>query len=58
VAQFEQASDILYDGATISNVSGQACNAISIGLGFDATEIAPPSVIAPGAPQPPDPCGD
>ena len=58
MAQFEQASDILYDGTMISNASGQVCTAISIGLGFEATEIAPPTVIAPGSPQSPDPCGD
>jgi hypothetical protein len=58
VTQFEQASDIVYDGATISNPAGQPCNAISIGLGFSATEIAYPTAIAPGSPQPPDVCGD
>jgi len=57
-AQYEQTSDIVYDGQAISNPAGQPCNAISIGLGFDATEIAPPSVIGPGKPAPPDLCGD
>ena len=56
--QIDQTSDIVYDGKTISNPQGQPCNAISIGLGFDAVEIAPPSVIAPGTPSPPDRCGD
>jgi len=56
--QIEQTSDIVYDGKTISNPAGQPCSAISIGLGFNAIEIAPPSVIAPGMPQPPDRCGD
>jgi hypothetical protein len=56
--QIQQTSDIVYDGATISNPPGQPCNAISIGLGFNATEIAAPSVIAPGTPQPPDRCTD
>ena len=57
-AQIEQTSDIVYDGKAISNPPGQLCNAISIGLGFNAIEIAAPSVIAPGMPQPPDRCGD
>jgi hypothetical protein len=56
--QIEQTSDIVYDGATISNSPGQACNAISIGLGFNATEVAAPSTIAPGMPPLPNPCGD
>ena len=58
MAQYEQASDIVYEGGWITNLSGQPCNAISIGLGFSATEIAPPSIIAGGSPQPPDLCGD
>jgi hypothetical protein len=42
--QIGQASDIvLGDGGTVSNPSGLPCNAISIGLGFDATEIAVPT---------------
>jgi hypothetical protein len=40
-----QASDIVLgsDGETVSNMAGRACNGISIGLGFDATEIALPA---------------
>jgi hypothetical protein len=56
--QIEQGADILLSGTTVQNVPGQTCNAISIGLGFDATEIAPPTIIAPPAPQTPNPCGD
>ncbi|MGH7294515.1 MAG: hypothetical protein ACRELB_06275, partial [Polyangiaceae bacterium] len=60
--QIEQASDIVYDPATgaVSNHAGVACNAISIGLGFDATEIAvsTPADVAGPTPPAPDPCGD
>jgi hypothetical protein len=56
--QIEQTSDIQLSGSIISNTPGAACNAISIGLGFNATEIAAPSVIAPPAPAMPNPCGD
>jgi len=43
--QLVQASDIVLgsDGETVSNMAGRACNGISIGLGFDATEIALPA---------------
>ena len=37
--QLDQASDILSNG---TNVAGQACDGISIGLGFEAKEIAYP----------------
>jgi hypothetical protein len=37
-----QSADILDDG---SNVSGTPCNGISVGIGFDADEIAPPEVV-------------
>jgi hypothetical protein len=40
--EIAQDSDILINGSTVSNVSGQTCNAISIGLGFNAAEIALP----------------
>jgi hypothetical protein len=56
--QIEQTSDILLNGSSVSNVPGMVCNAISVGMGFDSTEIAAPSVIAPPAPAMPDPCGD
>jgi hypothetical protein len=50
--QIQQTSDIQLatDGKTVTNSAGSPCNAISIGLGMDMTEIAPPSVIAPGSP--------
>lgn len=56
--QIEQTSDIEWNGSTVANDPGITCNAISIGLGFDATEIATPTVIAPGAPAAPSVCGD
>ena len=60
--QIEQASDIVLDPGTgaLSNHAGVACNAISIGLGFDATEIAPPTSanITGPTPTPPSPCPD
>jgi hypothetical protein len=60
--QILQASDIIIDpsSGTVSNTSGQNCNGISIGLGFEGTELAPPTaadVIGPQAPSP-DPCAD
>jgi hypothetical protein len=45
VEQIFQACDIVLDGDTVSNGPGRTCNAISIGLGFDAVEIAPPTQI-------------
>jgi hypothetical protein len=54
--QIEQTSDIVLNGTTVSNPAGTTCNAISIGLGFDSTEIAVPSVIAPGSPPAPSKC--
>jgi len=60
--QIEQAADIVLDPSTgaASNRAGVACNAISIGLGFDATEVAPPASadITGPTPTPPSPCGD
>ncbi|MEO7110420.1 MAG: hypothetical protein ABI183_08295 [Polyangiaceae bacterium] len=45
--QITAASDILADG---SNAAGQPCDGISIGLGFTADQIAPPTVaVAPGS---------
>jgi hypothetical protein len=35
------------DGKTVSNTAGTTCNAISIGLKFDADEIAQPSIAVP-----------
>jgi hypothetical protein len=58
--QIQQASDIISTGNTVSNTSGTACNAISIGLGFDGTEIAQPASADIEGPPPPakDPCAD
>jgi hypothetical protein len=41
--QIEQAQDILHDG---TNVAGQACDAISIGIGFDGVQIGPVQTLA------------
>jgi hypothetical protein len=51
--QIQQASDILGDG---TNHAGTPCNAISIGLGFDAVEIANPTEISLPPVAPPNPC--
>ena len=60
--QLTQASDIILNTTTgaVSNTAGISCNAISIGLGFDALEVALPgsSDIAGPTPPTPDPCGD
>jgi hypothetical protein len=60
--QIEQAADMVYDpgNGDVSNGAGTPCNAISIGLGFDATEIAAPVAADIAAPQPapPNPCAD
>ncbi len=50
--QVRQMSDILVDGSQPPN---QTCNAISIGLGFEAVESSITGV-APAAPPPLDPC--
>ena len=51
--QITQQSDIMNDG---SNAPGQTCNAISIGVGFDAVEVKNPDQVAILSPPPPDPC--
>ncbi len=53
--QLDQASDILHNG---TNTAGTACDGISIGLGFEAKEIAVPAATDVVAPPPPgaDPC--
>jgi hypothetical protein len=60
--QVEQDSDIVYDASThaVSNTAGVSCNAISIGVGFNANEIALPTSadIEPPVPASPNPCGD
>jgi hypothetical protein len=40
------AQDLIINSGVVTNTSGTPCNAISIGLGFDADEIAPPPTIA------------
>lgn len=61
VAQYVmQAADIVIDPTTgaVTNGPGVACNGISIGLGFDAKEIAAPTSadIEDGSPPSPNPC--
>jgi hypothetical protein len=46
----EKSEDLsIDDSGNVTNTMGETCNAISIGLGFDADEIAQPSVVAPAA---------
>jgi hypothetical protein len=60
--QIEQASDIVIDpgSGSVSNSAGTMCNGISIGLGFEGTEIAfPTSSDIEGVPAAaPNPCAD
>jgi hypothetical protein len=60
--QIEQASDIVIDSnsGAVSNSSGTMCNGISIGLGFEGTEIAAPSSsdIEAVSAAAPNPCAD
>lgn len=49
--QFRQASDILVDG---TQDSSRACDAISIGLGFEASEVQLGPIVT--VPPPPDVC--
>jgi hypothetical protein len=60
ITQIEQMADIVLsaDGTTLSNPAGVPCNAISLGLGFDADEIAIPTDIALPTPPQPDSCPD
>jgi hypothetical protein len=53
--QIRQAADMLSDG---SNTSGKDCDAISVGLAFEATEIGAPKRVAAPAPLAPDPCAE
>jgi len=53
--QIDQAQDILNDGTNAPNV---ACNAISIGIGFNAKLVANPTTVAQAPQPPPNPCGD
>jgi hypothetical protein len=50
----EEAADIMTDG---TNVAGVPCDAISVGIGFEAAEIGNPR-YAGAFPAPPNPCGD
>jgi hypothetical protein len=56
--QIAQTSDIVVSGNSVTNDASTMCNGISVGLGFDATEIALPTGadIAPMTPAGPDPC--
>ena len=60
--QIEQASDIVIDttSGAVSNSAGPMCNGISIGLGFEGTEIAAPtsSDIEAVSAAAPNPCAD
>jgi hypothetical protein len=51
--QIRAVSDIMADG---SQDPSKTCDGISIGLGFDAKQIANPSVVAPAADTGGDPC--
>ncbi len=53
--QIEQASDILSDG---TNKAGTPCTGISIGIGFTAKEISPPSTVADLGTPAADKCAD
>lgn len=53
--QFRRASDILDDA---SNLPGQPCTGISVGLGFSAKLVANPTKVTQVAPPSPDPCAD
>jgi len=43
----QASQDIIISGSSVSNTAGTPCNGISIGLDFDADEIALPSTIIP-----------
>jgi hypothetical protein len=53
--QISQAPDILRDG---TNAPGLTCDAISIGIGFTARQVANPTKVAEAPPPTPDPCGE
>jgi hypothetical protein len=53
--QIRQAQEILQDGSNNANAS---CDAISIGIGFDAVLVHDPTTVATAPPPPPNPCGD
>jgi hypothetical protein len=51
--QIEQCVDILDDG---TNKSGVPCTGISVGIGFSATLVANPTMVAQPPTPPPNPC--
>ena len=53
--QIRQAQEIMNDG---TNAANETCNAISIGLGFDAVLVHDPTTVVTAPPPPPNPCGD
>jgi hypothetical protein len=55
--EIRQKSDIVVNGNTISNDPTATCNGITIGLGFEADEIAQPTTVAPAAAPGANPCG-
>lgn len=59
-SQIRQTSDIVVNNDQVTNPAGTTCNGISVGLGFDSSEIAAPTGmdIAPATTAGPDPCAD
>lgn len=53
IQNLQYSSDMLSDGTTSAD---RECDAISIGLGFTAKEIANPTKVAPAGGDSPDPC--
>jgi hypothetical protein len=53
--QIRQAQEIMNDG---TNGPNESCNAISIGIGFDAVLVHDPTTVVTATPPPPNPCGD
>jgi hypothetical protein len=49
VGIISNAQDIIISGQTVSNKANTPCNGISVGLAFDADEIAQPDTIAPSS---------
>ena len=56
--EIAQASDVIVNGNTVTNAPGTTCNGISVGLGFTADEIAPPTTVGPVSPGGTNPCND
>lgn len=52
-SQIRQASDI---GSNGSNTTGADCDGISIGIGFTAAQVKPPTKVEAAGPASPDPC--